>query len=170
MRRKYKRELFANRIETIKKYDPSTCIGVDVIVGFPGESDEDFDETMDFLKDLPISYLHVFTYSERAKTTAIKMADPVPMEKRKERSRKLHILSEKKKRAFYEEQIGKEMIVLFEGEENEEFMFGFTPNYVKVKVPFNADWTNQLLLTKLDSIERDGTMKGLVLQHEMLSA
>lgn len=170
MRRKYKRELFANRIHTIKKYDPSTCIGVDVIVGFPGESDEDFEETMDFLKDLPISYLHVFTYSERAKTTAIKMADPVPMEKRKERSRKLHILSEKKKRAFYEEQIGKEMIVLFEGEENEGFMFGFTPNYVKVKVPFNANWTNQLLLTKLDSIERDGTMKGVVLQHEMLSA
>lgn len=170
MRRKYKRELFANRIHAIKKYDPSTCIGVDVIVGFPGESDEDFDETMDFLKDLPISYLHVFTYSERAKTTAIKMNDPVPMDKRKERSRKLHILSEKKKRAFYEEQVGKEMVVLFEGEENEGYMFGFTPNYVKVKVPFHAEWTNQLILTKLDSIERDGTMKGLVLQHEMLSA
>ncbi len=162
MRRKYERELFANRIHRIKQIDPSTCIGVDVIVGFPGETDEDFNETVDFLKDLPISYLHVFTYSERANTTAVKMADPVPMEKRKERSKILHILSNKKKRAFYEEQTGKDMVVLFEGEENEGYMFGFTPNYVKVRIPYNEELANQLVVTNLSEIGRDGNVTGLI--------
>lgn len=164
MRRKYKRELFADRIRTIKSIDPSTCIGVDVIVGFPGETDEDFNDTMDFLKDLPISYLHVFTYSERANTTAVKLADPVPMEKRKERSKMLHILSNKKKRAFYEEQLGKDMVVLFEGEENEGYMFGFTPNYIKVRIPFDEAFSNQLISTSLSEIGRDGNMAGIT--HE----
>ncbi len=163
MRRKYLKELFADRINTIKKIDNSTCIGVDVIVGFPGESDEDFEETLNFLKDLPISYLHVFTYSERANTTAVKLADPVPMETRRRRSKMLQILSDKKRRAFYEEQIGKEMAVLFEGEENEGYMFGFTPNYVKVRIPYDESYSNQLILTKLDQIATDGTVEGTVL-------
>jgi threonylcarbamoyladenosine tRNA methylthiotransferase MtaB len=160
MRRKYERALFADRINTIKNYNPDTCIGVDVIVGFPGETDEDFDDTMNFLKGLPVSYLHVFTYSERANTTAIKMAEPVPMEKRKERSRMLHILSDKLKRAFYETQVGKSYTVLFESENDEGMMYGFTPNYIKVKVPFDPTIINQLVETRMESIDRDGTMIG----------
>jgi threonylcarbamoyladenosine tRNA methylthiotransferase MtaB len=160
MRRKYKRELFADRIHAIKKFNPDTCIGVDVIVGFPGETDADFAETVDFLKELPISYLHVFTYSERANTTAVKMDEPVPQDKRKERSRMLHILSEKQKRAFYESQVGKTFDVLFESENDEGMMYGFTPNYVKVKVPFDQSIVNQLVQTKLEKIDRDGTVLG----------
>jgi threonylcarbamoyladenosine tRNA methylthiotransferase MtaB len=160
MRRKYERELFADRIHAIKKFNPDTCIGVDVIVGFPGETDADFAETVDFLKELPISYLHVFTYSERANTTAVKMDEPVPQEKRKERSRMLHILSEKQKRAFYESQIDKTFDVLFESENDEGMMYGFTPNYVKVKVPFDQSIVNQLVRTKLEKIDRDGTVLG----------
>ena len=100
MRRKYLRELYAERVAAIKSLRPDCCIGVDVIVGFPGETDEEFLETMDFLKDIDISYLHVFTYSERANTTAIKLGDPVPQAIRKQRSQQLHILSEKKKTRF----------------------------------------------------------------------
>lgn len=159
MRRKYERELFADRIKSIKAKNPETCIGVDVIVGFPGETDEDFMETMDFLKDLDISYLHVFTYSERANTTAVKLGDPVPMNIRKQRSKQLHILSDKKKRAFYETNVGKTGTVLFEQEENHGVMHGFTENYVKVKVPYNADLANTFQQVKMEEIDRDGVMK-----------
>lgn len=159
MRRKYERELYAERVSYIKSLRPDCCIGVDVIVGFPGETDEQFLDTMDFLKDIDISYLHVFTYSERANTTAVKLGDPVPMTVRKERSTQLHILSDKKKRKFYEENIGSERTVLFEHEEDMGMMFGFTENYVKVKTPFNENLANTFQKVKLMEIDRDGIMK-----------
>lgn len=159
MRRKYERELYADRVATIKSIDPDCCIGVDVIVGFPGETDEEFLDSMNFLKDLEVSYLHVFTYSERANTTAVKLGDAVPQEVRKQRSKQLHILSDKKKRAFYESQLGKQKTVLFEAEEENGVMFGFTENYVKVKVPFNKELINQIREVELVEIDRDGIVK-----------
>src|SRR5690606_30414214 len=116
MRRRYRRELYAERVKTIKTLMPDCCIGVDVIVGFPGESREDFLETYKFLNELPISYLHVFTYSERENTIAAQMEGSVPGSSRSDRSKMLHILSEKKRRLFYEEQLGKELDVLFESD------------------------------------------------------
>ena len=159
MRRKYDRELYKNRVETIKSKNSKTCIGVDVIVGFPGETDNDFLDTVNFIKDLDVSYLHVFTYSERANTTAIKLGDPVPMNVRKERSKQLHILSAKKKRAFYESNLGNTAIVLFENEENNGVMHGFTQNYIKVKTPYNPDLANTFCKIKMEEIDRDGVMK-----------
>jgi threonylcarbamoyladenosine tRNA methylthiotransferase MtaB len=159
MRRKYLRELYAERVEQIKSINPDCCIGVDVIVGFPGETDEEFMETMDFLKEIDISYLHVFTYSERANTTAVKLGEAVPMNIRRERSKMLHILSDKKKRAFYEQNVGKTKTVLFEHEEDNGMMFGFTENYVKVKVPFDASLSNTFKTVYLTEIDRDGLMK-----------
>jgi threonylcarbamoyladenosine tRNA methylthiotransferase MtaB len=159
MRRKYVSALYVDRISLIKKLNPKTCIGVDVIVGFPGETDEEFMTTYNFLNELPISYLHVFTYSERANTTAIKLGDTVPQEKRKERSRMLHILSDKKKRAFYEANIGDSAQVLIEGEDEGGFLFGFTENYVKVKIPYKASLINTIQHLRLTEIDRDGIMK-----------
>lgn len=159
MRRKYLRELYAERVQHIKSLRPDACIGVDVIVGFPGETDEEFLDTMDFLKDLDISYLHVFTYSERANTTAVKLGDPVPMNVRRERSKQLHILSDKKKRAFYESNTGTKRTVLFEHEEDNGVMYGFTENYVKVKMPYNEDLVNTFQEVTLTEIDRDGNMK-----------
>lgn len=159
MRRKYLRELYAERVEHIKFLRPDCSIGVDVIVGFPGETDEEFLETVDFLKDLDVSYLHVFTYSERANTTAVKLGDPVPNATRALRSKQLHILSEKKKRAFYESQIGTSRTVLFEGEDNEGYLYGFTENYVKVKVPHQENLANTMRRVHLKEIDRDGIMK-----------
>jgi threonylcarbamoyladenosine tRNA methylthiotransferase MtaB len=165
MRRKYKSELFAERVAQIKASNPDTCIGVDVIVGFPGETDEDFLTTVNFLKDLDISYLHVFTYSERANTGAPKLGQKVPMEKRRERSKILHLLSDRKKRAFYETQVGQERPVLFEQEENEGFLYGFTDNYVKVKTPYHAALVNELIDVRLTEIDRDGLMKCHILTN-----
>ncbi len=164
MRRKYERELFANRVAQIKSLRPDACIGVDVIVGFPGETNEDFMETVDFIKDLDVSYLHVFTYSERANTTAIKLGDPVPMNIRKERSKQLHILSDKKKRAFYEKNIGRKEIVLFENENNDGYMFGFTSNYVKIKMPFDEAMTNTFQNIEMTEVDRDGLMKASLVE------
>jgi threonylcarbamoyladenosine tRNA methylthiotransferase MtaB len=164
MRRKYERELFADRVNQIKTIRPDACIGVDVIVGFPGETDADFMETVDFLKELEISYLHIFTYSERANTTAIKLGDPVPMNIRKQRSQQLHILSNKKKRAFYEENVGRMEVVLFENENNDGYMFGFTSNYVKIKTPYNEKLTNTFQRISMDEIDRDGLMKCTLLE------
>lgn len=158
MRRKYERSLFADRVLTIKKANPATCIGVDVIVGFPGETNEEFMETIDFLKDLDVSYLHVFTYSERANTTAIKLGDPVPMHIRKERSKQLHILSDKKKRVFYEANLGKTGTVLFETDDNNGWMHGFTENYVKVKIPYDAALANTFQYVHLKAIDHEGMM------------
>lgn len=165
MRRKYLRELYAERVAKIKSLRPDCCIGVDVIVGFPGETDEEFMETIHFLKDIDVSYLHVFTYSERANTTAVKLGDPVPNEIRKQRSKLLHILSDKKKRAFYEQQVGTTRTVLFEAEEDEGIMYGFTENYVKVKVPFNQNLVNTMQRVKLVAIDRDGVMKVELLEQ-----
>lgn len=159
MRRKYLRELYAERVKLIKEIDADCCIGVDVIVGFPGETDEEFMDTIDFLKDIDISYLHVFTYSERANTTAVKLGESVPMNVRKERSKMLHILSDKKKRFFYESNVGKEKTVLFEHEEDLGMMFGFTENYIKVKIPYNKELANTFQKVKLLEVDRDGLMK-----------
>lgn len=165
MRRKYKSALFAERVAQIKSSNPDTCIGVDVIVGFPGETDEDFLTTVNFLKDLDISYLHVFTYSERANTGAPKLGAKVPMDTRRERSKILHLLSDRKKRAFYETQIGQKRQVLFEQEENEGFLYGFTENYVKVKTAFNPTLINQMVSVELTEIDRDGLMKCNILSN-----
>ncbi len=159
MRRKYLRELYAERVKQIKSLREDCCIGVDVIVGFPGETDEEFMETIDFLKDIDISYLHVFTYSERVNTTAAKLGESVPMEVRRERSKMLHILSDKKKRAFYEQNTNTTRTVLFENEEDNGMMTGFTENYVKVKTPYNETLANTFQKVKLTEIDRDGLMK-----------
>ena len=165
MRRKYDSQLFAERVAQIKKNNPNTCIGVDVIVGFPGETDEDFLTTVHFLKDLDISYLHVFTYSERANTGAPKLGTKVPMETRRERSKILHLLSDRKKQAFYQTQVGQIRTVLFEQEENEGYLYGFTENYVKVKTKYNAALVNELIEVELTEIDRDGLMKCNILSN-----
>ena len=159
MRRKYLRELYAERVKQIKSLREDCCIGVDVIVGFPGETDEEFMETIDFLKDIDISYLHVFTYSERVNTTAAKLGESVPIEVRRERSKMLHILSDKKKRAFYEQNTNTTRTVLFENEEDNGMMTGFTENYVKVKTPYNESLANTFQKVQLTEIDRDGLMK-----------
>ena len=138
---------------------PHCCIGVDVIVGFPGETEEDFLETYNFLNELPVSYLHVFTYSERQNTTANKMSEVVPKSVRSDRSKMLHILSEKKKRQFYAENIGSTATVLFESEEHEGFLNGFTENYVKVKVPYNVDLENTIQEVKLEKVDFEGVVE-----------
>lgn len=159
MRRRYQRELYVDRVNQIKKLMPDACIGVDVIVGFPGETDELFLETYHFLNELPISYLHVFTYSERDNTLAAEMPDVVPLKVRKKRSKMLRGLSAKKRRAFYESQIGKTKTVLFEGENKEGYIHGFTENYVKVKFPWNPHLVNTLHEVSLDTIDEDGLVK-----------
>lgn len=159
MRRKYERSLYAERVEQIKSLRKDACIGVDVIVGFPGETNEDFMETIDFLKDLDISYLHVFTYSERANTGAPKLGEAVPMEVRRERSKQLHLLSDRKKRQFYLENLGSQRSVLFEQEEDEGLMYGFTENYIKVKYPYNSQLVNTFQEIRLTEVDRDGIMK-----------
>lgn len=159
MRRKYLSQLYRDRVAKIKELMPDACIGVDVIVGFPGETEEEFMTTVNFLKDLDISYLHVFTYSERANTTAKKMADAVPIHIRRERSKQLQILSTKKRRQFYETQIGKTKSALFEAEENGGMMYGFTENYVKVKVPYSSELVNEIRTIDLLEIDRDGIVK-----------
>lgn len=142
MRRRYRTDLYRQRISTIKEKMPHACIGVDVIVGFPGESNELFDETYKFLADLDISYLHVFTYSERPNTTALRIQEIVPMDIRHERNKRLRILSEKKKRAFAESHIGREEFVLWEDAPHDGFMNGFTSNYIKVRKPFDQHSSN----------------------------
>jgi len=164
MRRKYLSQLYSDRVSKIKELMPNACIGVDVIVGFPGETEEEFMTTVNFLKDLDISYLHVFTYSERANTTAKKMAGAIPVNIRRERSKQLQILSHKKRQHFYSTQIGKTYPVLFEAEENEGTIFGFTPNYVKVKLPYNSDLVNQIVDVYLSEIDRDGVVKGELIE------
>ena len=168
MRRKYDRELYADRVRNIKRLNPSTCIGVDVIVGLPGETDEEFMETVNFLKDLDVSYLHVFTYSERAKTTAIKLENSVPLNVRRNRSKQLHILSEKKKRAFYEENTNTVVSVLFESEDNNGMMYGFSENYIKVKTPYTPELANTIQEVEIETIDSDGIMKCLIREPSIL--
>lgn len=159
MRRRYKRELYAERVAEIKRLMPNCCIGVDVIVGFPGETQDDFLETYNFLNELEVSYLHVFTYSERENTSAAEMKDVVPGSKRADRSKMLHILSEKKRRAFYETQVGISTEVLFEADHKNGFMHGFTRNYVKVKAPYDPLLINEIKMVKLENIASDGDME-----------
>jgi len=156
MRRRYESQLYANRIETIKTLLPDCCIGVDVIVGFPSETEEDFIETYNFINGLDVSYLHVFTYSERADTTALRIPGKVPQEEKNRRSKMLHILSEKKKRHFYEQQKGKTVTVLFEHENDDGFMYGFTENYIKVKTPYNPLLANELINVCLENTDDNG--------------
>lgn len=158
MRRKYLKELYVERVTRIKELMPHACIGVDVIIGFPGETEEAFLETYNFLNELDISYLHVFTYSERQNTTAIKMDGVVPKAERSKRSKMLHILSNKKKRFFYEQFIGKENTVLFESEQHEEYLNGFTDNYIKVRVPFSKDLQNQIKKVTLTKVNMEGVV------------
>jgi threonylcarbamoyladenosine tRNA methylthiotransferase MtaB len=159
MRRRYKRELYADRIQEIKRLMPDCCIGVDVIVGFPGETRDDFIETYNFLNELDVSYLHVFTYSERENTDAVKMKGSVPGSQRADRSKMLHILSEKKRRAFYENQLGKMSEVLFEADHKNGFMHGFSRNYVKVKAPYDPLLINEMRQVRLENIASDGDME-----------
>ncbi len=159
MRRRYKRELYSERVSLIRKLIPDCCIGVDVIVGFPGETRDDFIDTYNFLNDLDISYLHVFNYSERENTPAAHMKGKVPGSQRSDRSKMLHILSEKKRRAFYETQVGKPASVLFEADHKEGFMHGFSRNYVKVKTPYDPLLVNELRAVKFENIAQDGDME-----------
>ncbi|MGE0561516.1 MAG: tRNA (N(6)-L-threonylcarbamoyladenosine(37)-C(2))-methylthiotransferase MtaB [Flavobacteriales bacterium] len=167
MRRKYLKELYVDRVTQIKKLMPHACIGVDVIVGFPGETEEDFLETYQFLNELPVSYLHVFTYSERQNTTANKMTEVVPKQERSKRSKMLHILSEKKRRHFYSEHIGATYNVLFESENHDGFLNGFTENYIKVKVPYNVSLENTIQTMKLSHVDGEGIIEGdLIVQKD----
>jgi threonylcarbamoyladenosine tRNA methylthiotransferase MtaB len=138
---------------------PNACIGVDVIVGFPGETEELFLETYNFLNDLDVSYFHVFTYSERPGTKAVEMPDFVPKNVRQKRSKMLRGLSVKKRRAFYYSQLGTEHPVLFEGENKKGYIHGFTPNYVKVKAPWNPDLVNTIHQVVLCDIDLDGLVR-----------
>ncbi|MEZ4875783.1 MAG: tRNA (N(6)-L-threonylcarbamoyladenosine(37)-C(2))-methylthiotransferase MtaB [Flavobacteriaceae bacterium] len=159
MRRRYLKELYVERVHKIKQVMPHACIGVDVIVGFPGETEELFLETYQFLTELDISYLHVFTYSERDNTVAAEMEGVVPQKVRAKRSKMLRGLSAKKRRAFYESQLGATRTVLFEGENKEGYIQGFTENYVKVKAPWNPKLVNTLHKVILDTIDEDGLVR-----------
>lgn len=167
MRRRYRRELYAERVSKIKSLMPDCCIGVDVIVGFPGENREDFLDTYQFLNDLEISYLHVFTYSERENTPAAEMAGAVPGAQRADRSKMLHILSDKKRRFFYESQLGKTAEVLFEADQKSGYMHGFTRNYVKVKAPYDPILINELKAVELVNIAADGDVE-IIEKQEVL--
>ena len=159
MRRRYLSNLYVDRVQRIKQTMPHACIGVDVIVGFPGETDADFLETYHFLNELDISYLHVFTYSERDNTLAAEMEEVVPKNIRSKRSKMLRGLSVKKRRAFYESQLGSTRTVLFEGENKEGYIHGFTENYVKVKSPWNPELVNTLHQVELTRIDEDGLVR-----------
>lgn len=159
MRRRYMRELYVDRVTRIKEVMPNACIGVDVIVGFPGETNELFLETYNFLNELDISYLHVFTYSERDNTAAAEMREVVPLSVRKKRSKMLRGLSVKKRRAFYESQLGNSGTVLFEGENKLGYVHGFTENYVKVKAPWDPSLVNTLHQVQLKDIDEDGIVR-----------
>ncbi|MFS4492164.1 tRNA (N(6)-L-threonylcarbamoyladenosine(37)-C(2))-methylthiotransferase MtaB [Maribacter sp. 2308TA10-17] len=159
MRRRYLSNLYVDRVKRIKEVMPHACIGVDVIVGFPGETDEHFLETYHFLNELGISYLHVFTYSERDNTAAAEMGGVVPKNVRSKRSKMLRGLSVKKRRAFYETQLSTKRTVLFEGENKEGYIHGFTENYVKVKAPWNPELVNTLHEVELTYIDEDGAVR-----------
>ncbi len=159
MRRRYMRELYVERVTKIREVMPHACIGVDVIVGFPNETEEHFLETYHFLNELDISYLHVFTYSERDNTPAAKMEGIVPMKERNKRSKMLRGLSAKKRRAFYESQLGTTRTVLFEGENKQGYIHGFTDNYVKIKAPWNPELINTLHNINLTKIDEDGLVR-----------
>ena len=156
MKRRYMTALYNQRVAAIRKFHPDAGIGVDVIVGFPGETEAHFLETYNFINSLGISYLHVFTYSERSNTAAAEMDGVVPIPERKRRNKMLRILSEKKTRLFYESQLGTSRPILFEGENRGGYMFGYTDNYVRVKTFWNPEWANTIKTFSLSSINNDG--------------
>ncbi|RZK55082.1 MAG: tRNA (N(6)-L-threonylcarbamoyladenosine(37)-C(2))-methylthiotransferase MtaB [Pedobacter sp.] len=159
MKRRYQRELYTERVAKIKAVMPNCCIGVDVIVGFPGETHDDFLDTYQFLNELDISYLHVFTYSEREQTEAATMKGKVTGSTRFDRNKMLHILSDKKRRAFYQSQIGSTAQVLFEDDQKNGYMHGFTKNYVKVKAKYDPVMVNELKNVKLIELLADGEVE-----------
>lgn len=159
MRRRYLTNLYADRIKTIKSLMPDACIGVDVIVGFPGETDDHFNETYQFLVDLDISYLHVFTYSERPNTTALRIENVVPTDTRAERSKMLRILSAKKRRAFYESHLNSTKQVLFEASIEDGKMHGFTDNYIRVETAYQEEYVNKIIPVSLERILPSGDVE-----------
>jgi threonylcarbamoyladenosine tRNA methylthiotransferase MtaB len=159
MKRRYLRQTYTDRVSKINEVLPNACIGVDVIVGFPGETDELFLETYNYLNELDISYLHVFTYSERPNTEAVEMDGVVPKKVRAKRSKMLRGLSVKKRRAFYENQLGNTTSVLFEADNKEGYIIGFTENYVKVKSPWNPALVNTIHKITLTTIDEDGLVR-----------
>ena len=159
MKRRYQTKLYRSKIEKIVSEVKDVCIGADVIVGFPGETNEEFQKTLHFIKDLPLSYLHVFTYSERENTTAINMDGVVSKTDRADRSKQLRILSNKLQRAFYEKYLDTEHTALFEQEDKHGYLFGFTDNYIKIKTPFNDNYCRAKKQVKLIAIDDDGIMK-----------
>ncbi len=167
MRRKYLRKLYADRIAFIKSVMPHACIGVDVIVGFPGETQEQFLETYDFINGLDVSYLHVFTYSERANTRALNIKPIVPQADRKDRNKMLRILSEKKKHKFYSEHLNTERKALFESENDSGIMYGFTDNYIKVALPFNEQLINTIQTVSLDRISDFGYVNATCVDQQV---
>jgi threonylcarbamoyladenosine tRNA methylthiotransferase MtaB len=169
MRRRYQRELYRERIRRIKNAMPHCCIGVDVIVGFPGETHEDFLETYEFINELDISYLHVFTYSERPNTLAVTLDGAVSHSERNERSKMLHILSDKKRRRFYEDHIGKTSQVLFENDVSEGMMYGFTENYIRVAAKYDPLLINEIKKARLSEIGNDGLMYVSEVEEEFLT-
>lgn len=166
MRRRYKRELYAQRVAKIKELMPHCCIGVDVIVGFPNETEEDFLETYKFVNELDISYLHVFTYSERPNTPAAKMPNPVSIQERRRRNQMLTILSEKKRRYFYENHLNEVRPVLFEKAKERGVMSGFTDNYIKIEVPMKESYLNEIRPVKLLEIGESGNVK---IEHQAMT-
>ena len=167
MKRRYHKELYADRINKIKTLMPDCCIGVDVIVGFPGETDELFLETYNYLNELDLSYLHVFTYSERDNTEAIDLPNQVSIVERKRRNKMLRILSAKKLRLFYEQQKGKILSVIFENENKKGFMYGFTQNYVKVKYPFDETLCNSILNVTILDFDEEGNMTCFLMETKV---
>ena len=168
MRRRYARDLYKNRIELIKSVMPHCCIGVDVIVGFPGETEEDFMDTYNFINELDISYLHVFTYSERANTPAAEMPDAVPMQVRRERNDRLRMLSEKKKHFFYQQYTGEIREVLFEHQVENGMICGFTDNYIRVAVPYDEWLANTVVPVKLLQYDGGETFHGSLINASKL--
>ncbi len=168
MARRYKRELYAERVARIRRLMPHACIGVDVIVGFPGETDEDFLETYRFINELEVSYLHVFTYSERPNTPAVTMPGRVPMEVRRQRNDMLTILSEKKRRHFYEQHLGQVREVLFEHSKQPDRMTGFTDNYIRIDMPFDAELINTIRPVRLESINEQGRVRATLVGEAAL--
>ncbi len=167
MRRRYKKSVFTDRIAKIKEEMPHCCIGVDVIVGFPGETEEDFLETYNYLKDLDISYLHVFTYSERANTIAATLGHSVPMQVRKERNKKLRILSDKKRLQFYQDHQDQIRNVLFEEGKSSNFMEGFTDNYIKIRAPYVDHKINTIQKIRIGQIQNDGKCLAQIIEQAL---
>lgn len=168
MKRRYQRELYAERVREIKSLMPHACIGVDVIVGHPGETEEMFLDTYHFLNDLDISYLHVFTYSERANTYAVDIQPKIDAKVKAERSKMLHILSDKKRRAFYETQLGRKGNVLFEEASSDGFMEGFSENYVRVRVPYDPLLINTIQPVRYKSLDEEGLMRADILLEQFV--